>query len=255
VWGFLTDVSSRVGAAAEYITVKVSTVSLAPGKAVLAEAAALTSVGVAALHALRDVLRLAPGDNLLIVGRVVVRAAPPFSWVSPWVPVTAVAGTANHTFCRDLGASRTVWPLVVVVVHKLGERDAAFVSGRVVAHVRPLAGECPVIALYFPVRAWGVGPGPLVRSTGRGERVGPGRGPVARPVVGEVTADRGDAVGGDEGSGAVPEGDRGDGLSSSRASVQASRSPWPCIRHPPPSGMRPSFLMSTWIRSPMRSCS
>lgn len=71
--GILTDVPSRVGGAAEYITVKASTVSPAPGKADLAETVALTSVGATALHPLRDVLRLAPVGLCCPIQKVLVR--------------------------------------------------------------------------------------------------------------------------------------------------------------------------------------
>lgn len=68
VWGFLGGVSGRTGAAAEYVTAKAGTVSMAPGCVDLVHAAALPSVGVTALRALRDVVRLAPGEELLVVG-------------------------------------------------------------------------------------------------------------------------------------------------------------------------------------------
>ncbi|GAA4637226.1 NAD(P)-dependent alcohol dehydrogenase [Actinoallomurus vinaceus] len=106
VWGFLGDVKGRIGAAAEYITVKTSALSLAPGGVDLVQAAALPSVGVTALRALRNVLRLAPGEDLLVVGASggVGSAAIQLA-VAMGAKVTAVAGATNHAFCRDLGAA------------------------------------------------------------------------------------------------------------------------------------------------------
>jgi NADPH:quinone reductase-like Zn-dependent oxidoreductase len=74
----------------------------------LVAAAALPSVGVTALRALRDVLRLAPGDELLVVGASGgVGSTAIQLGTAMGGKVTAVASAANHAFCRDLGASRT----------------------------------------------------------------------------------------------------------------------------------------------------
>jgi NADPH:quinone reductase-like Zn-dependent oxidoreductase len=109
VWGFLGDVSGRTGAAAEYIPVTPSTLSLAPSKVDLVEAAALPSVGVTALRALRDIPRVKPGDNLLVVGASGgVGSATIQLGTAMGAAVTAVASAANHTYCRALGAVRTL---------------------------------------------------------------------------------------------------------------------------------------------------
>ncbi len=105
VWGFLGDVSGRVGAAAEFVPVKAAALSPAPSAVDLVEAAALPSVGVTALVGLRDVLRLQAGDRLLVVGAsggvgsAAVQLATGMGAIA-----TAVASAANHDFCRELGA-------------------------------------------------------------------------------------------------------------------------------------------------------
>jgi NADPH:quinone reductase-like Zn-dependent oxidoreductase len=60
----LSDVSGRTGAACEYILA----ISAAPSGTDLVAAAALPSVGVTALRALRDTLHLRSGQRLLVVG-------------------------------------------------------------------------------------------------------------------------------------------------------------------------------------------
>ncbi|MEU6431859.1 NADP-dependent oxidoreductase [Microbispora sp. NPDC046973] len=109
VWGFLSDVSGRIGAAAEYVAVKASGLGPAPARVDLTWAAALPSVGVTALRALRDVLRLAAGEDLLVVGASGgVGSTAIQLGLAMGARVTAVAGADNHDFCRDLGASRTL---------------------------------------------------------------------------------------------------------------------------------------------------
>src|SRR5690606_4393831 len=111
-----------------------------------------------------------------------------------------------------LAAEGRVRPVVVVVVEEVRERGAAFTLGRVVADVGPFPGQRPVIAFDLPIRPRGVGAGALVLRADRGERVCPGRRAVAGAVVGQYAADHRAVVGGEEADGAVPEGDRGDGL-------------------------------------------
>ncbi|WP_329424654.1 NAD(P)-dependent alcohol dehydrogenase [Streptosporangium sp. NBC_01495] len=109
VWGFLGDVAGRAGAAAEYLTAKPSAVSAAPTTVGLVRAAALPSVGVTALRALRDVVRLKPGEDLLVVGASGgVGSAAIQLGQAMGAKVTAVASPANHAFCRDLGAGHTL---------------------------------------------------------------------------------------------------------------------------------------------------
>ncbi|WP_433439576.1 NADP-dependent oxidoreductase [Nonomuraea sp. CA-141351] len=109
VWGFLSDVSGRTGAAADYITVRTSALSEAPTTLDLVTAGALPSVGVTALRALRDVVRLQPGEDLLVVGGSggVGSIAIQLGQVMG-AKVTAVASAANAAFCRELGATRVI---------------------------------------------------------------------------------------------------------------------------------------------------
>jgi len=105
VWGFLGDVSGKVGAAAEFVPVKVAALSQAPSSVDLVEAAALPSVGVTALVGLRDVLQLQAGERLLVIGASggVGSAAVQLA-TAMGAEATAVASAANHDFCRGLGA-------------------------------------------------------------------------------------------------------------------------------------------------------
>ncbi|GAA3716660.1 NAD(P)-dependent alcohol dehydrogenase [Nonomuraea antimicrobica] len=109
VWGFLGDVSGRTGAAAEYVAVKTSALGPAPARVDLTLAAALPSVGVTALRALRDVLRLASGEELLVVGASGgVGSTAIQIGLAMGARVTAVASAANHGLCRELGAAHTL---------------------------------------------------------------------------------------------------------------------------------------------------
>jgi NADPH:quinone reductase-like Zn-dependent oxidoreductase len=109
VWGFLSDISGRTGAAAEYVSVKPAAISTAPVSVDLVAAAALPSVGVTALRALRDVLRIRKGERLLVVGASGgVGGTAVQLGAALGADVTAVASSRNHAFCRELGAGHTV---------------------------------------------------------------------------------------------------------------------------------------------------
>ncbi|MEV4116930.1 NADP-dependent oxidoreductase [Nonomuraea sp. NPDC049695] len=109
VWGFLGDVRGRTGATAEYVAVKISALGPAPARVDLTLAAALPSVGVTALRALRDVLRLASGEELLVVGASGgVGSTAIQIGLAMGARVTAIASAVNRGFCRDHGATRTL---------------------------------------------------------------------------------------------------------------------------------------------------
>ncbi|TCM40229.1 NAD(P)-dependent alcohol dehydrogenase [Kribbella sp. VKM Ac-2568] len=109
VWGFLGEVSGRTGAAAEFVAAKATAVSLAPSSIELVVAGALPSVGVTALRAVRDVLKVKAGERLLVVGAsggvgsTAIQLA-----CALGAEVTAVSSAPNHAFCRELGASHVV---------------------------------------------------------------------------------------------------------------------------------------------------
>ncbi|MGV9678527.1 NAD(P)-dependent alcohol dehydrogenase [Nocardia sp. NPDC003482] len=109
VWGFVSDPTGRVGSLADYLAVDADIVSPVPAGLTLTDAAALPSVGVAALCALRDRLRVRPGHRVLIVGASggVGSTATQLA-TAMGARVTAVASTANHDLCRALGATATV---------------------------------------------------------------------------------------------------------------------------------------------------
>lgn len=168
VWGFLTGLSGRVGTAAEYITVRATAVSSAPMTIDPVEAAALPSVGVTALHALRDVLRVRPGNRLLIVGAsggvgsVAIQLG-----VAMGAEVTAASSTANHDFCRGLGAADAVDYNDPKEIH--GEYDAVLdCHGTSLGSYRRLVrrgGRIMTLAtrgMGFALRS-AVSPGPRIR--------------------------------------------------------------------------------------------
>lgn len=68
VWGMLSDVSGRTGAAGDCILATPKAVNTAPSGTDLVTAAVLPSVGVTALRALRDAPHLRSGQRLLVVG-------------------------------------------------------------------------------------------------------------------------------------------------------------------------------------------
>lgn len=111
VWGWLGPLAltRSSGAAADYLEVEHDRVSPAPVTLPFAQAAALPLVGLTALHALRDVLRLRPGQRLLVVGAgggvgtVAIQLARAMG-----ADVTAVAGSGKHALCRELGADRVI---------------------------------------------------------------------------------------------------------------------------------------------------
>ncbi|MFJ1455619.1 NADP-dependent oxidoreductase [Nocardia sp. N2S4-5] len=108
VWGSIGDVAGKSGAAAEYVAVDAKAVGPAPASIELSRAAALPTGGVTALRGLRDTLKLAAGQDLLIIGAAGgVGSAAVQLGVAMGAKVSAVAGPANHELCRDLGATQT----------------------------------------------------------------------------------------------------------------------------------------------------
>src|SRR5690606_4650446 len=74
--------------------------------------------------------------------------------------------------------------------------------------VSPFEEHGALVAFDFPVRAGPVRAGSLVDDAGLGEGVAPGPGPIARSVVRQHAA-HGDAIGGEECLGSLPERCRG----------------------------------------------
>ncbi|MEO3792595.1 NAD(P)-dependent alcohol dehydrogenase [Nonomuraea sp. B10E15] len=102
VWGGLPR---TFGAAAEFVVVRPRHLAFAPDGLDLVRAAALPGVGTTAITALRDKARLTPGERLLVrggsggVGHVAVQLGRAYG-----AHVTALAGSRNLGFVRDLGA-------------------------------------------------------------------------------------------------------------------------------------------------------
>ena len=102
--------------------------------------------------------------------------------------------------------------MVVIVMDPDRDGLSPFVLGLVGAGVEALVGQDPLVPLDLPVMAGSVDPRALVASDERAGRAVERRGGVVRAVVGDQAGDPGDAVGSEEGSGAVEEGDGRDGF-------------------------------------------
>ncbi|NBE96064.1 NAD(P)-dependent alcohol dehydrogenase [Nonomuraea sp. KC401] len=102
VWGGLPRV---FGAAAEFVVVRPRYLAFAPDGLDLVRAAALPGAGTTAITALRDKARLTSGERLLVrgasggVGHVAVQLGRAYG-----AHVTALAGSGNLGFVRELGA-------------------------------------------------------------------------------------------------------------------------------------------------------
>ena len=97
------------GACAEFVCAPASTLALKPVRLTFEQAAALPTSGLAALHALRDVGRVRPGQQVLIngasggVGTFAVQLAK-----ARGAEVTGVCSSGNVDLVRSLGADRVI---------------------------------------------------------------------------------------------------------------------------------------------------
>lgn len=109
VWGYVFVGMGSIGAAADYVVAKRDQIAPAPTTLDLITAAALPTVGLTALQALRDTLHLQAGQRLLIIGASGgVGSAAIQLGRAMGASVTAVASARNADFCRDLGADRVL---------------------------------------------------------------------------------------------------------------------------------------------------
>lgn len=108
VWGAVDERGDR-GAAAEYVLAPADNVSIAPVTLASVDAASLLSGGNTSLVALRETVRLQPGERLLVrgaaggVGAVGVQIGKALG-----AHVTALANPATFDFVRSLGADEVV---------------------------------------------------------------------------------------------------------------------------------------------------
>jgi NADPH:quinone reductase-like Zn-dependent oxidoreductase len=97
------------GACVEYVCVGQDKLALKPANLTFAEAAALPTSALAALHALRDVGKVRPGQKVLIdgasggIGTFAVQIARSFG-----ADVTGVCGTRNADMVRSVGADHVI---------------------------------------------------------------------------------------------------------------------------------------------------
>jgi NADPH:quinone reductase-like Zn-dependent oxidoreductase len=108
VWGAVDERGGR-GTAADYVAVPRAKVAAAPATLSPVEASSLLAGGSTALVALRDVVRLAPGEHLLVrggaggVGSVAVQVGRMLG-----AHVTALASRSGADFVRSLGAEEVI---------------------------------------------------------------------------------------------------------------------------------------------------
>jgi NADPH:quinone reductase-like Zn-dependent oxidoreductase len=125
VWGFVNAVRNPgpSAGAAEYVLAPASGTALRPRTVSAAEAAAVGAVGASALGILRDVVRLQPGERVLIrganggVGTAAVQVARVLGG-----QVTALASAPHLDRLRDLGA-RQAYDYHVTSPRDLGQFD------------------------------------------------------------------------------------------------------------------------------------
>jgi len=97
------------GSCAEYVCTKQDQLALKPTNLTLEQAAALPTSALAALHALRDVAKIQPGQTLLIngasggVGTFAVQIAKSFG-----AEVTGVCSSKNVDMVRSIGADHVI---------------------------------------------------------------------------------------------------------------------------------------------------
>ena len=109
VWGYVFVGMGSIGAAADYVVAKRDQVAMAPAALDYLAAAALPTVGLTALQAIRDALRLQAGQRLLVIGASGgVGSTAVQLGRAMGASVTAVTSTRNADFCRELGADAVI---------------------------------------------------------------------------------------------------------------------------------------------------
>ncbi len=149
VWGVM---SRTFGSAAEFVAVRPRQLALAPAGLDLVEAAALP-VGTTVITALRDKVRLKPGERLLVrgasggVGNVAVQLGRAYG-----AHVTALARAANLDFVRGLGADEA-FDYAITGAVDLGPFDVVFdtVGTELGTYRRLLAPGGRMVSIAFDI--------------------------------------------------------------------------------------------------------
>jgi NADPH:quinone reductase-like Zn-dependent oxidoreductase len=172
VWGYLGGLSGlrRTGAAADFLVAKRDRIAAAPTTVDLVATAALPTVGLTALQALRDALHLQPGQRLLVIGASGgVGSTAVQLGKAMGAHVTAVASARNTDFCLQLGADQVLDYTETMPDTSKREFDALLACHgaslrRYHQLVRPggRAATLPADTFPFALRSWLL-PGPRVR--------------------------------------------------------------------------------------------
>ena len=148
VWGFLGLPRQTTAAAAEFVVARVGTFAAAPTTIDLVDAAALPLVASTALVALRDHLRLAEGQRLLVrggaggVGTAAIQLGTAIG-----ASVTALVGARDLDFVRKLGAA-TALDYRTHTPEQLGRFDAILdtTGSGLLAYQRLLAAHGRIVS-------------------------------------------------------------------------------------------------------------
>ncbi|MGO1409901.1 MULTISPECIES: NAD(P)-dependent alcohol dehydrogenase [unclassified Microbacterium] len=175
VWGYLgVKPPGAHAAAAQYVVASTDVLAVAPDSTSLSEAAALPLVGLTALKALRDALRVAAGDRVLVVGgsggvgSTAIQIA-----VALGARVDAVAGSrgdvaesagAEHVYDYRSTAPEQISARYHVILDTSGSRVGAYRG--LLTRAGRIASVSP--ASFYAVMASAVTPGPRIRVVSAG---------------------------------------------------------------------------------------
>ncbi|HEX2055419.1 MAG TPA: NADP-dependent oxidoreductase [Nitrospiraceae bacterium] len=127
VYGYAGVFTGGSGSFAEYATINASEVALAPQRVSVVEAAAAPLVGISALQALEEHIKLQHGQKILIhggaggIGSVAIQIA---KWIGAYVATTA--GGDDRRYVEELGADEVIDYKKEAFEKRLADFDAVF---------------------------------------------------------------------------------------------------------------------------------